>query len=150
MLANFKRLNLSSKNRIENWIVFLCSRPFQIVKCGSFKKIFLSPFGPQFGLKIRRLPDPPGPLPWIPHCKIDKPIAFCRSHSRHRSRYYSSLLTRGKGRRPYFRPCMEVPLLYNLTHRRTDRGGEGGCSPPKFWATQIFWAARENLGKASF
>ena len=37
-------------------------------------------------------------------------------------------------------------------HRRTGRGGgdEGGCSPPKFWATQIFWAARENLGKASF
>ena len=35
-------------------------------------------------------------------------------------------------------------------HRRTDRGGEGGCSPPKVWATQIFWAARENLGKASF
>ena len=29
-------------------------------------------------------------------------------------------------------------------------GGEGGCSPPKFWATQIFWVARENLGKASF
>ena len=29
-------------------------------------------------------------------------------------------------------------------------GGEGGCSPPKFWATQIFWATRENLGKASF
>ena len=35
-------------------------------------------------------------------------------------------------------------------HRRTGRGGEGGCSPPKFWATQIFWAARENLGKARF
>ena len=35
-------------------------------------------------------------------------------------------------------------------HRRTGRGGEGGCSPPKFWATPIFWAARENLGKASF
>ena len=35
-------------------------------------------------------------------------------------------------------------------HRRTGRGGEGGCRPPKFWATQIFWAARENLGKASF
>ena len=35
-------------------------------------------------------------------------------------------------------------------HRRTGRGGEGGCSPPKFWAIQIFWAARENLGKASF
>ena len=29
-------------------------------------------------------------------------------------------------------------------------GGEGGAGPPKFWATQIFWAARENLGKASF
>ena len=36
-------------------------------------------------------------------------------------------------------------------HRRTGRGGgEGGCSPLKFWATQIFWAARENLGKAIF
>ena len=36
-----------------------------------------------------------------------------------------------------------------LTHRRT---GRGGCSPPppKFWATQIFWATSENLGKASF
>ena len=38
----------------------------------------------------------------------------------------------------------------NPSHRRTSRGGEGGCSPPKFWATQIFWAARENVGKASF
>ena len=38
----------------------------------------------------------------------------------------------------------------NVQHRRTGRGGEGGCSPPKFWATQIFWTARENLGKASF
>ena len=35
-------------------------------------------------------------------------------------------------------------------HKRTGRGGEGGCSPPQFWATQIFWAARENLGKANF
>ena len=29
-------------------------------------------------------------------------------------------------------------------------GGEGGCSPPKIWETEIFWAARENLGKAKF
>ena len=35
-------------------------------------------------------------------------------------------------------------------HRRTGWGGEGGCSPRKVWATQIFWAAKENLGKASF
>ena len=36
-------------------------------------------------------------------------------------------------------------------HRRTGWAGEGCWSPPpKFWATQIFWAARENLGKASF
>ena len=28
-------------------------------------------------------------------------------------------------------------------------GGEEGCSPPKFWATEIFCVARENLGKAS-
>ena len=35
-------------------------------------------------------------------------------------------------------------------HRRTGRGGEGGCSPPKFWATQIFWAAREIWAKPVF
>ena len=31
-------------------------------------------------------------------------------------------------------------------------GGARGAAapPPKVWATQIFWAARENLGKASF
>ena len=29
-------------------------------------------------------------------------------------------------------------------------GARGAAAPPKFWATQIFWAARENLGKASF
>ena len=43
-----------------------------------------------------------------------------------------------------------VPSIRRCWHRRTGRGGEGGCSPPKFWATQIFWAARENLGKVSF
>ena len=41
-------------------------------------------------------------------------------------------------------------LVIAFCHRRTGRGGEGGCSPPKFWATQIFWTARENLGKACF
>ena len=45
----------------------------------------------------------------------------------------------------------QAPVIKRVDkHRRTGRGGEGGCSPPKFWATQIFWAARENLGKASF
>ena len=29
-------------------------------------------------------------------------------------------------------------------------GARGAAAPPKFWASQIFWAARENLGKASF
>ena len=29
-------------------------------------------------------------------------------------------------------------------------GARGAAAPPKFWATQIFWAARENLGKAIF
>ena len=57
------------------------------------------------------------------------------------------------------------PLVYTCTvstsgstgyqcdgaHRRTGRGGgRGGLQPPKVWATQIFWAARGNLGKASF
>ena len=49
-------------------------------------------------------------------------------------------------------PCSVVKYAERgrREHRRTGRRGEGGCSPPKFWATQIFWAARENLGKASF
>ena len=38
-------------------------------------------------------------------------------------------------------------MFRRSSHRRTGRGGEGGCSPPKFWATEIFWAARETLGK---
>ena len=29
-------------------------------------------------------------------------------------------------------------------------GARGAAAPPKVWATQIFWAAGENLGKASF
>ena len=29
-------------------------------------------------------------------------------------------------------------------------GGALGAAAPKFWATQIFWATREILGKASF
>ena len=33
----------------------------------SKKKIFW-PLGPQFGLKIRREPGPPGPVPWIRQC----------------------------------------------------------------------------------
>ena len=37
-----------------------------------------------------------------------------------------------------------------IYHGRTGRGGEGGCSPPKFWATQIFWAAREIWAKPVF
>ena len=43
-----------------------------------------------------------------------------------------------------------IPRCLPFWHRRTGWGGEGGCSSPKFWATQIFWAARENLGKANF
>ena len=44
----------------------------------------------------------------------------------------------------------QTAIAVSWKHRRTGWGGEGGCSPPKFWATQIFWAARENLGKTSF
>ena len=54
----------------------------------------------------------------------------------------------------HFPNCLAVFITdckrLGLRHRRTGRGGEGGCSPLKVWATQIFWAARENLGKASF
>ena len=44
-----------------------------------------------------------------------------------------------------------VTVFVMYKHRRTGRGGaRGAAAPPKFWATQFFWAARENLGKASF
>ena len=42
-----------------------------------------------------------------------------------------------------------ISKLHHL-HRRMGRGARGAAAPRKFWATQIFWAARENLGKASF
>ena len=36
---------------------------------GPSEKIFCRPFdGPQFGLKLRGRPGPPGPLPWVRHC----------------------------------------------------------------------------------
>ena len=39
------------------------------IKWGGLKKIFCRPFdGPQFGLKLRGRPGPPGPLPWVRHC----------------------------------------------------------------------------------
>ena len=54
----------------------------------------------------------------------------------------------------FYQKCLfgssDINVLEHRLHRRTGRGSEGGCSPPKFWATQIFWVARENLGKASF
>ena len=35
-------------------------------------------------------------------------------------------------------------------HMHTGQGARGGCSLPKFWATQIFWAAREIWAKPVF
>ena len=35
---------------------------------GEQKKKIFWPLGPQFGLKIRREPGPPGPVPWIRQC----------------------------------------------------------------------------------
>ena len=48
-----------------------------------------------------------------------------------------------------------TPFNWKNAHRRTGREGRGGLQPPtpshpRFWVTQIFWAARENLGKARF
>ena len=44
--------------------------------------------------------------------------------------------------------CCHKDVAYcAVLHRRTGRGGWGGCSPPKFWATQIFWAAKEICAK---
>ena len=38
----------------------------------------------------------------------------------------------------------KVSYAFTITIGVRAGGGEGGCSPPKFWAT------RENLGKARF
>ena len=51
-----------------------------------------------------------------------------------------------------------APVLWNSlpltirasSHRRTGRGGEGGCSPPKFWASQIFWGSERKFGQNQF
>ena len=41
-----------------------------------------------------------------------------------------------------------VSTIYiRKNHRRT---GRGGCSPPKFWASQLFWAAKEIWAKPVF
>ena len=38
-----------------------------------------------------------------------------------------------------------------IVHRRTGRGGtRGATAPPKFGQLRFFWAASENLGKATF
>ena len=43
-------------------------------------------------------------------------------------------------------------IIYKLIVNIGVRAGvaRGTAAPPKFWATQIFWVARENLGKVSF
>ena len=53
--------------------------------------------------------------------------------------------------------CLQPSLarLYSAAaspskHRRTGRGGEGGCSPPKFWATQIFLGSKREFGQSQF
>ena len=70
-----------------------------------------------------------------------------KSFSETRERFWQRLRLRG------YSVAFLLPLFFEIRysdHRRTGQGGEGGCNPPKFWATQIFWTARENLGKASF
>ena len=42
---------------------------------GRSQKNFIRPFGPQFGLKVRRI-KPPGPLPWIRHWFLNAYHAF--------------------------------------------------------------------------
>ena len=72
-----------------------------------------------------------------------------------RAQSTSACVTRDSPQKRQFSKLMPKNSLNLYTqslgdHRRTGRGDEGGCSPPKVWATQSFWAARENLGKASF
>ena len=64
--AYVRKNNLWKDKRRQCW-----SRPSDKRGTWSPKKIFFSPFGPQFGLKIRggggRGGGSPGPLPWIRH-----------------------------------------------------------------------------------
>ena len=43
-------------------------------------------------------------------------------------------------------------IIYELIVNKGVRAGgaRGAAAPSKFWATQIFWAARVKLGKVSF
>ena len=46
---------------------------------------------------------------------------------------------------------LEVCMRWKANNIGVRAGGaRGAAALPKFWATEIFWAARENLGKASF
>ena len=48
-------------------------------------------------------------------------------------------------------PFVDVLTLNGTNrHMRTGRGGEGGCSPPKFWATQIFLGGERKFGQNQF
>ena len=49
-----------------------------------------------------------------------------------------------------FETKIVTDLIANTTHRRTGRGGEGGCSPPKFWATRIFLGSERKFGQNQF
>ena len=45
------------------------SRPWD-KRGGRSQILIFRPFRPQFGLKIKEGPAPPGPFPWIPHCIV--------------------------------------------------------------------------------
>ena len=83
MLANFKRLYLSSRKK-NRFLVFTSLSNREVWQ---FQKNFSFALRASVWSKNKAGAGPPGPLPWISHCKINKPISFCRSHSRHRRRY---------------------------------------------------------------
>ena len=66
---------------------------------------------------------------------------FCSSGANHTVENSTNLL---------YLPIPSSDETWNIFIGVRAGGDEEGCSPPKFWATQIFWAARENLGKARF
>ena len=71
---------------------------------------------------------------------------------------YEAIPVNGKKRPSVASRCVNSAVMsvikqlnaFGTAHRRTGWGGEGGCSPPKFWATRIFLGSERKFGQNQF